>query len=110
MTIQEENKFLEEKIIKIRKEKDKKEQKKIIDYKLFNDRINMIFNELKTNRKLESDKMFQRHRCVLKELETNQKLEISNLDKITKGISSNLIFYANFFLFFRTKFKNFNTC
>jgi len=89
MEAQEEEKFKQERELKIKKEKEKKEQKLLNDYKLFNDKINMIFNELKSNRQIEFEKMIHRHKCVLKELEANQKLEISNLDKITKGISSN---------------------
>jgi len=104
MKLQEENKFLEERKIKMKKEREKKEAKLMNDYKLFNDKITLIFNELKTNRKIENDKMNQRHKCVLKELEANQKLEISNLDKITKGISSKIFLFN----FFRTEFKNFN--
>ena len=90
MEIQEQIKFAKDKEIKINKEKEKKEQKLSNEYKMFNDKINYIYSELKTNRQIEFDKMIQRHKCVLKELEANQKLEISNLDKITKGISSKL--------------------
>ncbi len=91
MEIQEQIKFAKDSDIKINKEKEKKEQKLINEYKLFNNKINLIFSELKSNRQIEFDKMIHRHKCVLKELEANQKLEISNLDRITKGISSNYI-------------------
>ena len=99
MTKLEELKFLEEKKLKILKEKEKIEQKLSNDFKLFNDRINMICSELKSNRSLENAKMIHKHKCVAKEIDTNQKLEISNLDKITKGISSNLFYFRNFLNF-----------
>lgn len=86
--IQEQIKFAKDREIKIKKEKEKKEQKLSNEYKLFNDKINFIYSELKTNKQIVHDKMAHRHKCVLKELDANQKLEISNLDKITKGISS----------------------
>ncbi len=89
MKSQEENKFIEERKMKIKKEKEKKEVKLLNDYKLFNEKITLIFNEMKTNRKIEFEKMLHRHKCVIKELEANQKLEVSNIDKISKGISSN---------------------
>lgn len=98
MENQEQNKFSRERDNKIKKEKEKKEQKLANDYKIFNDKITLIYNELKTNRQIEFDKMIHRHKCVVKELEANQKLEISNLDKITKGISSKIILL----IFFRT--------
>jgi len=96
LEIREQIKFSKERENKIKKEREKKELKLANEYKLFNDRITLIYNELKTNRQIEYDNMIHRHKCVVKELEANQKLEISNLDKITKGISSKIIF-----LFFR---------
>jgi len=100
MEIQEQIKFSKERENKIKKEKEKKEQKLANDYKLFNDKITLIYNELKTNRQIEYDKMIHRHKCVVKELEANQKLEISNLDKITKGITSKILYL----IIFRTEF------
>lgn len=91
MQYQEQIKYTKDRDYKIKKEREKKEEKYSNEYKLFNDKINFIYSELKTNRQIEFDKMIQRHRCVQKELEANQKLEISNLDKITKGISSKLL-------------------
>lgn len=84
----EEIKYNENIKLKIKTEREKKEQKMLSDYKMFNDKINMIFNEMKSNRNIDYDKMIHKHKCILKELEATQKLELSNLDKITKGISS----------------------
>jgi hypothetical protein len=105
MEIQEQIKFNKDRVNKIKKDREKKGQKLSNEYKLFNDKINFIYSELKTNRQIEYDKMIQRHKCVSKELEANQKLEISNLDKITKGISSkfNLTYY-------RAEFQNSYSC
>ena len=66
-----------------------------LEYVQFNDKITSIFNEFKSNRHLEYDKIIHRHKCVLKELESNQKLELSNSDKIVKGISSNIFNLLN---------------
>jgi hypothetical protein len=107
MKVSEENIYTQEKKIRINKEKENLEKKYNIEYVQFNDKITSIFNEFKSNRILEYDKIIQKHKCVLKEIEATQKLELSNTDKIVKGISSKdfinkFISHLNiiFFLFF----------
>jgi hypothetical protein len=93
MKITEENIYTQEKKNRINKEKENLEKKYNLEYVQFNDKITSIFNEFKSNRFLEYDKIIQKHKCVLKEIEANQKLELSNTDKIVKGISSKEIIF-----------------
>jgi len=83
--------FEQERKNRIYKEKENLEKKYNLEYMQFNDKITSIFNEFKSNRFLEFDKIMQKHKCILKEIESNQKLELSNTDKIVKGISSKII-------------------
>ena len=91
----ENQRFLEEKDRKLRKELENIKQKQEMEISAFQLKMSAAYNEFKKARALDFDRIIQKYKNKLKDLENQQKLEMNSIAKMSKLI----FFVSNIFSF-----------
>lgn len=83
LTQQENQKFLEEKDRKLKKELENIKQKQDMEISAFQLKMSAAYNEFKKARAVDFDRIIQKYKNKLKDLENQQKLEMNSIAKMS---------------------------
>lgn len=81
----ENKKFLEEKERKLKIELDNVKSKQEVETQAFQLKMSSAYNEFKTSRAFEFDKIIQKYKNRVKDLENQQKIEMNSLTKMSEN-------------------------
>lgn len=93
----ENQKFLEEKDRKLKKELENIKQKQEMEISAFQLKMSAAYNEFKKARAVDFDRIIQKYKNKLKDLENQQKLEMNSIAKLR-------MFYIFYNLFIDLRF------
>ena len=96
----ENQRFLEEKDRKLRKELENIKQKQEMEISAFQLKMSAAYNEFKKARALDFDRIIQKYKNKLKDIENKQKLEMNSIAKMSKLIILVSIIFS-FLIYFR---------
>lgn len=93
LTQYENQRFLEEKDRKLKKELENIKQKQEMEISAFQLKMSAAYNEFKKARAIDFDRIIQKYKNKLKDLENQQKLEMNSIAKMS---ILNFLFFLEF--------------